>query len=587
MAFYIKPPSGNCRYEQLSVYGRKRLQFLRQMCDCEDASAFQSLIQQEDTAVNSECLIEGTKRDRISHFFLRLACANDSEMSSFFIKSETQLFCLRFTNMSSAELISLLKSTYRFVHHLIRRNSSRSSHKDNMMQSAEDLHFVLASALGNGRTWKLLVEQYMNNDFDDTISVPFEYALPLVQHREVILNRGIAFVPCTKLHQILASLFEQIVVDGLKRAKNILKQVCEDERMVNVFKELRHLYYAGHRIGSTIQWDLDPITCIDVEHLERNFPPCMQNLHKALRQKHRLRHFSRIQYTLFLTEIGMPVHEAIRFWQREYSQPSSNHSHSTGCDHSWSKDRKRYTYNIRHLYGLEGSRTNYRAHSCYAMQNCSLGHGEDGGCIFTHFDDKNLKEHLTTANIPVNIQSLIFNSVQKKNYQSACEKYFEGRLKQRQEQKWNRKKLEGDENHIGWERMVNNEDADANVPCESEQDIKRARKELVCVSEPYSKSRPMTGNCNNTEGMGKISTPDNIEHGMECTLTEVTMVTEIQLAETKQLQAEETISREVGIDPNQTEDERTELDVNIEKPSDYFFSYMQLLRALHSMKGGK
>ena len=65
----------------------------------------------------------------------------------------------------------------------------------------------------------------------------------------------------------------------------------------------------------------------------------------------------------------MPVHEAIRFWQREYSRPaSSSHKHSSGCDHSWSKDSKRYTYNICHLYGLEGSRISYSAHSCYSMQ---------------------------------------------------------------------------------------------------------------------------------------------------------------------------------------------------------------------------
>ena len=71
MAFYIKPPSGNTRYDQLDVFGRKRLQFLHQVLDCEDSEAFHNLLQQGDTAENSECLIEGTKKDRISHFFLR------------------------------------------------------------------------------------------------------------------------------------------------------------------------------------------------------------------------------------------------------------------------------------------------------------------------------------------------------------------------------------------------------------------------------------------------------------------------------------------------------------------------------------
>ena len=71
MAFYIKPPSGSSRYEQLSVFGRKRLQFLHQVLECEDPNAFQDLLQQSETAEDSECLIEGTKKDRTSHFFLR------------------------------------------------------------------------------------------------------------------------------------------------------------------------------------------------------------------------------------------------------------------------------------------------------------------------------------------------------------------------------------------------------------------------------------------------------------------------------------------------------------------------------------
>lgn len=223
-------------------------------------------------------------------------------MTSFLIKSETQLFCLRFASMNSAELISLLKSTYKFIHHLVRRNSRKTATKDNLIKSAEDLHLVLNSALGKERSWESLIRKYMDND-SETISVPFQYALSLVRHREVVLHQGIAYVPCTKLHQILASLFEQIIADGLKRARSILRMVCQDERMVDLFKELRHLYYAGCRIGSTPQWDLDPIGCNAVDYLEQSFPPCMQNLHTALRQKHRLRHFSRVRHFILTTHM--------------------------------------------------------------------------------------------------------------------------------------------------------------------------------------------------------------------------------------------------------------------------------------------
>ena len=72
-----------------------------------------------------------------------------------------------------------------------------------------------------------------------------------------------------------------------------------------------------------------------------------------------------IQYTLFLKELGLPVHEALMFWRKEYSVLPSN---TAGCCHGWQQDERRYTYSIRHLYGLEGSRVNYRGHSCQALQ---------------------------------------------------------------------------------------------------------------------------------------------------------------------------------------------------------------------------
>jgi len=74
-----------------------------------------------------------------------------------------------------------------------------------------------------------------------------------------------------------------------------------------------------------------------------------------------------IQYTLFLKEVGMSVYDASVFWRSEYTQASGP---GTCCQHDWARDEKRYTYSIRHLYGLEGARVNYRGHSCQTLQVC-------------------------------------------------------------------------------------------------------------------------------------------------------------------------------------------------------------------------
>ena len=84
---------------------------------------------------------------------------------------------------------------------------------------------------------------------------------------------------------------------------------------------------------------------------------------------------------LFLKEVGLPVSHAVNFWQREYSQTACCPGDNAGCTHDWKRDSRRYTYSIRHLYGLEGSRVNYRAHSCCSLQVCNKSLGPSGELI--------------------------------------------------------------------------------------------------------------------------------------------------------------------------------------------------------------
>jgi DNA primase large subunit len=66
----------------------------------------------------------------------------------------------------------------------------------------------------------------------------------------------------------------------------------------------------------------------------------------------------------------MPLNEALAFWRKELSMPAC-HKHGTkhaGCTHSWQTDERKFTYSVRHLYGLEGARKNYAAPSCATIQ---------------------------------------------------------------------------------------------------------------------------------------------------------------------------------------------------------------------------
>ena len=75
-----------------------------------------------------------------------------------------------------------------------------------------------------------------------------------------------------------------------------------------------------------------------------SFPPCMRQIHSHLRQDHHLRHFARRQYGLFLKDAGMSLQSSLEFFRKEFTKKVDVN-----------KFDKEYAYNIRHMYGKEGS----------------------------------------------------------------------------------------------------------------------------------------------------------------------------------------------------------------------------------------
>jgi DNA primase large subunit len=90
------------------------------------------------------------------------------------------------------------------------------------------------------------------------------------------------------------------------------------------------------------------ITAASVDTLVPYFPACMRNLHANLRKNSRLKHFGRLQYTLFLKGLGLSMDECIAFWRCSFKLIS---------DDTFNKE---YKYNIRHAYGDVGGDANRR-----------------------------------------------------------------------------------------------------------------------------------------------------------------------------------------------------------------------------------
>ncbi|XP_035661475.1 DNA primase large subunit-like isoform X2 [Branchiostoma floridae] len=253
------------------------------------------------------------------------------------------------------------------------------------------------------------------------LKVPFQYTLQLITDRRVCLHKGFAYVPSIYLPNVVANIFEECLRLGIELARKAVPVCLSDPRMREMFGTLQLQFYEdGCRGGEGVGVVFDTISRHDVDRLVDFFPPCMAHLHRTLRYKHRLKHFSRLQYTLFLKDLGLSVHDAVSFWQQEYSIPA----HGGGCTHHWAKDGRRYTYNIRHLYGLEGSRVSYRSHCCQGILDRSLQPGEEGGCPFQHFDQTHLQQLLDAEGADADVRSRLVSMVMDQKPRQACQAYL-------------------------------------------------------------------------------------------------------------------------------------------------------------------
>lgn len=150
---------------------------------------------------------------------------------------------------------------------------------------------------------------------------------------------------------------------------------------------------------------------------KKHFPMCMRNLHGNLQSNHHLKHFGRLQYSLFLKGIGLSVDEAIVFWRKSY-----------GASISDDKFNKEYRYNIRHNYGLEGSRRAYPPRSCQKIiTQDQPGPQDNHGCPFRHFSLDNLVPSLraTYGITDANDLNEITGAVKAQHFHVACTRVFE------------------------------------------------------------------------------------------------------------------------------------------------------------------
>ncbi|GAA5863634.1 hypothetical protein JCM3774_001198 [Rhodotorula dairenensis] len=338
------------------------------------------------------------KKDQYSHFILRLAFCRSEELRQRFLKAERELFRIRFETDDPHERRSFVESL-NFGWERVSKEERSDLAADLMAASnLKDLH---------------------NESF---FKVEWTKVTDLVAQRKVLLRGGKAYVPQSQEYSLVAAEFSSRLQRGLELTAKALPRLDEDTRLIPILSHLSMGFMAGitsdYTTFATGADGGEVITAEMVPELAvQSFPLCMRQLQDTLKTSKHLKHEGRQQYGLFLKGIGLSVEEALAFWRKSFSTITDD------------KFNKEYRYNIRHQFGLEGSRKNYTPKSCTSIITGPVpGAGQVHGCPFRHHSEAALTSLLhSTLGGSVTSSDLkeILAATKAGHYHVACTRVFE------------------------------------------------------------------------------------------------------------------------------------------------------------------
>ncbi|THD19826.1 DNA primase large subunit [Fasciola hepatica] len=421
LQFYRNPPSETIELNELELYAIDRIRALKCVETVRQDFVFGSHEYDEHltseltklgpfgksltvTTASIKNAKEEIRRDIISHFVLQVAYCRSEDLRRWFIQQEVELF------------------RYRFV----RERISSVAGPDVIASFLDEnqLHFTHLSDFERNQIHNQLSAGTAASGLDLQTTafykVYFAEVPELVRTRRVFVRAGFAYVPDSDLVSLVVSHFRTSLSCNLARLGLTLscRLSSEENRVIPLLASLSNRYLGEDY--STKAPTLGMIKADQIDTLARQpgvFPPCMAQLHEALKAHHHLRHAGRMQYGLFLKGIGVPLEESLKFWRNSFAPKYDSEQFA-----------KNYAYNIRHNYGKEGKRTDYTPYSCVKIiSSTAPGPGDYQGCPFRHMDPELLRQRLSSSGrLTSESVDTIVQRAKERLYHLSCREYFRG-----------------------------------------------------------------------------------------------------------------------------------------------------------------
>ena len=339
------------------------------------------------------------RKDHYSHYILRLAFSGTEDLRRRFARVETMLFRLRFQADDGRERRSFVESLN--LNWEVVQEDEKRELSERLMAATPGLR-------------RLEDEGWFKVDWT---RVP-----ELVEHRTVLVRKGKAYVPMREQTSMVMTEFANRLEQGLELASRQLPRLDEDDRLTPILNHLSKNFTTPDAGFSESDSSMAgaPINASNIDNLSQHFPLCMKHLHTTLRKNSHLKHFGRLQYTLFLKGIGLNLEDCLMFWRQSFNKIT---------DDTFNKE---YRYNVRHVYGDVGGDSNRRGrgYSPYSCQKILTEHppgtGEAHGCPYRHFSVDNLTSMLQATGVhDRDLLRGVKEDVEKRRYHIACNRVFE------------------------------------------------------------------------------------------------------------------------------------------------------------------
>ncbi|KNE56510.1 hypothetical protein AMAG_02312 [Allomyces macrogynus ATCC 38327] len=395
--FYLVPPRDVVSVEEFETCALDRLRVLKALEAAQirnkteddlkkvlDAAEEENLPLHANRTGEIARLDQERHRDNMSHFVLRLAYARSEDLRAWFVRQEVLLFRIRLHRESGEDRNKFLKTLNIAIDEVSREEKAE-----------------LRDALARFTT-----------DIDKELffKVHWTRMLDLVGKRKCYVKGGYAYLVGKDHLALVVNEFRTHLVAQMQLTSRFLPRMDEDERLEPVLSNMSKQYLgkdeSSHVAGR--------ISANDVDKLSLHFPPCMRHMHTHLKQQGHLKYHGREQYGLFLKWLGLPVEEALTFWRRMFRHTTDD------------KFGKEYAYKIRHNYGLEGKRANYKAFSCvHIIMRNPPSVGDHHGCPFKHYSPDNLASAMVFQGAPESDIPGIVELARQGHHQLACTRCFE------------------------------------------------------------------------------------------------------------------------------------------------------------------